>query len=351
MPPPQHRYFGAGGKSVHKFLNHPELFTQIEARFNEYWEALHPDEGIRFRLRTLSKGVGLDAEMQVGDTKKEGHPLTFLSEGHLDTLGLTIFLAFSQEFNSDLPFLVLDDVLTTVDHGHRQRVARLLAEKFADWHLILTTHDRLWGEQLRATARAFGIPVSFYRMRPWDPINGASFEPWSQDPWKYYSEIAEKMPALAIAGAGRELEKFLNTMRRMLRIAVPANFSDQYTIGELWDGFKSWVKKYWPEDIPEEWKEKVLSNEALLQTLQEVERQWRMRNWSGAHYNEWADSVTVDEAKEFIEVTEQLVNRFRCPHENEKGRKCSAFLKYDPNLKAIMCSKRGPAHFQILARG
>ena len=335
-------------ESRDEFLN--DVLGQIEDLFNVYWERLHPEEGVKHAMVASAKKVGLTSKMQVGDEEKDGHPLTFLSEGHLDTLGLTIFLAFTKTFNQDLPFLVLDDVLTTVDHGHRQRVARLLAEEFADWHLILTTHDRLWGEQLRATAQAYGIPVTFYRMRPWDPITGVSVEPWDRDPWEYYCEIAEKMPALAIAGAGRELEKFLNLMRRMLRIAVPANLSDHYTIGELWDGFRSWVKKYWPKSIPEEWEESVPSNEDLLRELQEVETLWRMRNWSGAHYNEWADSVTSAEAKEFITAIERLVNRFRCPYEDEEGQRCKAFLKYDPNAKIIVCGKRGPAHFQIQAK-
>ena len=327
-----------------------ELFIQMQAHFNEHCEAMHPGERVRFRLRTLAKGVELDSEMQVGEMVKEGHPLTFLSEGHLDTLGLAVFLAFTQEFNRELPLLVLDDVLTTVDHGHRQRVARLLVEKFADWHLILTTHDRLWGEQLRATARAYGIPVRVYRMRPWDPLTGASIEEWVQEPWEYYRQVAEKMPALAIAGVGRELEKFLNIMRRMLRIAVPGNFNDQYTIGELWAPFRNWVRKHWPLEIPAEWETIILKNEGLLEEIQRVETLWRLRNWSGAHYNEWADSVTPAEAKEFIATVEHLVDLFRCPYQHEDGRRCLAFLQYDPTAKVITCSKKSTEHFSLQAK-
>ena len=46
------------------------------------------------------------------------------------------------------PSIVMDDVLTTVDAGHRLFVARLLAREFPDYQFVITTHDKLWAKEL-----------------------------------------------------------------------------------------------------------------------------------------------------------------------------------------------------------
>lgn len=41
-------------------------------------------------------------------------------------------------------FAVLDDLLMSVDAGHRREVCTLLKTKFPNTQFVLTTHDNVW---------------------------------------------------------------------------------------------------------------------------------------------------------------------------------------------------------------
>ena len=53
-----------------------------------------------------------------------------LSESHLNSLAIALFLAMAETFNEQLGFLVLDDVINSFDVEHRGRLAELLADGF-----------------------------------------------------------------------------------------------------------------------------------------------------------------------------------------------------------------------------
>src|SRR5690606_36531217 len=101
-------------------------------------------------------------------------PRAFLSEGHLDSLGLCIFLATVKIFNAPGTLLVLDDVLTSIDRDHRHRVGELLLDEFADYQVILTTHDEHWFELLKSVTRARGVQGNwkFTKVEAWSVERG-----------------------------------------------------------------------------------------------------------------------------------------------------------------------------------
>ena len=45
--------------------------------------------------------------------------------------------------------ILLDDVVMSVDLGHRYQFCKLLKTQFPDTQFIITTHDRLWAEQMK----------------------------------------------------------------------------------------------------------------------------------------------------------------------------------------------------------
>jgi hypothetical protein len=85
-------------------------------------------------------------------------PMKYLSESHLNSLGICLFLASAQLFNTAAGFLVLDDIVTSFDHGHRRRLLRLIKEEFAEWQIILLTHERFWFELIQ---KEFGTSGGF----------------------------------------------------------------------------------------------------------------------------------------------------------------------------------------------
>jgi energy-coupling factor transporter ATP-binding protein EcfA2 len=77
----------------------------------------------------------------------------FLNEARLSAIGLVIYLAgllITVPTTSTYPkLLILDDVLVGLDMANRGPVLRILAEYFADWQIILLTHDKVWYEMVQ----------------------------------------------------------------------------------------------------------------------------------------------------------------------------------------------------------
>ena len=97
-----------------------ELLTELQAEFIRLFEKLHPKEGFQAISLIISKekrsSISMESAVQGHRTM---HPYGNYSEGHLNSLGLCLFLAFIRRFNADFKLIVLDDVLTSIDSGHR----------------------------------------------------------------------------------------------------------------------------------------------------------------------------------------------------------------------------------------
>lgn len=81
-------------------------------------------------------------------------PQHFLNEARLSALALAIYLAGRLACTptatpNALKLLVLDDVLIGLDHSNRLPVLDVLRTYFADWQVLLLTHDRVWFEMAR----------------------------------------------------------------------------------------------------------------------------------------------------------------------------------------------------------
>lgn len=305
------------------------LGHELEEDFERFYQQLHPDEGYEAITIPVQperrSSIALRAKCY---QQEEAHPLNYFSEGHLDSLGLCVFLAFIKRFGSDLKLIVLDDVLTTVDAGHRLRVARLLAREFADYQFVITTHDQLWAKELETV-----IPsAKSVSLRRWSLDQGADCWQNVLSDWEYYEEQARNgRPQDAIAGAGRNLEKFLYQMRGNLGLAVPAKPDDDYTIGDLYPDFFKWVNKH-----PLERSDKPQFAQELKALENELDEVWRLRNWSGAHFNRWAETVTPDEALSFVGAIRRLVTAFECPV-------CRSLVFYNRSARALMCPNCEPS--------
>ena len=109
-------------------------------------------------------GVFYDPESRdFGGTRLEpvmslrGHaierPQHFLNEARLSALALAIYLAGRLTSvptgGSNLKLLAMDDVLIGIDLSNRLPLLDLLQERFADWQIVLLTHDRVWFEMAR----------------------------------------------------------------------------------------------------------------------------------------------------------------------------------------------------------
>ena len=75
------------------------------------------------------------------ENRKEVAPSGYLSDSQVHTLALAHRLAAMLLFNEGAPMIVLDDVVTSYDADHRRTIAGVLSKYFADFQVIIVTHD------------------------------------------------------------------------------------------------------------------------------------------------------------------------------------------------------------------
>lgn len=122
------------------------LFLEAISRdINDLYSFMNPAENIdEIKLIPLDEEdefVGITLQFKFHG-QSESPPHKYLSESHLNCLGICLFLASVKTFNKNNKFFILDDVISGFDTSHRARFARLLVEKFSNYQIILLTHER-----------------------------------------------------------------------------------------------------------------------------------------------------------------------------------------------------------------
>src|SRR3989338_2283027 len=125
-----------------------KVLKTISSDVNDFFRFLHPDDNFDEIELILTEGRGIEFKLKYNGTEISP-PMKILSEAHLNSLGICLFLASAKHFNKVNGFLVLYDVVTSFDSNHRRPLARLMSEKFSDTQFLLFTHDELWFEILK----------------------------------------------------------------------------------------------------------------------------------------------------------------------------------------------------------
>jgi hypothetical protein len=194
------------------------VLRRISAKTAELYGRLHPGEDLdRVGIETWSeKGVELVVEFH-GSKQKPPHGV--LSESHLNSLAIALFLAMAETFNRLVGFLVLDDVVNSFDDAHRADLADLLASDFEHRQLIVLTHDHLFFKRL-------------IRLAPtWKQLELTSWD-FAEGPRTTAYSMARMLDAAqrclgdgdlhgAAAKGRRALEELLQEVAEALRLPLP----------------------------------------------------------------------------------------------------------------------------------
>jgi hypothetical protein len=114
-----------------------------------------PFTDVRLVYRTTRSGQ-IEFSLTYDDRHKDiSPPQRVMSTSQLNTLGIALHLARLQIDVQPWRTVILDDVVNSFDAPHRQGLARLLADEFADWQVIVLTHDRAFRDILRRTVRGW----------------------------------------------------------------------------------------------------------------------------------------------------------------------------------------------------
>jgi len=129
------------------------LFDEISSLIEEYFVILRKDKdikNIKIDFNVTKKAEGRSAEIQLSYYDVNVKPAyKILSESLLNSLGLSVYFACVRKFNKECGFIVLDDIINSLDIQHRETIINLLEDKFSDFQVILFTHDDLWFERLQ----------------------------------------------------------------------------------------------------------------------------------------------------------------------------------------------------------
>jgi DNA repair exonuclease SbcCD ATPase subunit len=301
-----------------------KVYDTIQGDIRSFYSTLHPGEPHKNIELMVALGRRASTELKIESFGREGEdPRALTSEGHIDSLGLCIFLAFVKKFDEGCSLIVLDDVVTTVDARHRENICKLLLEEFGDKQLIITTHDGVWYEQLHASQRAYGMEGNFKNMVivNWNIDTGPIIRPYKPR----WERIQEKIAEGDKTGSGNEgrqyLEWVLEKICEITQASVPFKSSGRYEVRDLLTPTKKRLEALVKED---EFKESV------SRTFQDLERTIIMGNLL-SHNNILIEEVSIEEVNSFCKTVRNLHNVFLCPN-------CGHFVGYYPDLKIIRCS-------------
>ncbi|MCY4616410.1 MAG: AAA family ATPase [Chloroflexi bacterium] len=232
-------------KSQNRLLRYVnEAIETVSSRVAEIYQLLHPEGGIgEVALETVGeKGAELAVEFH---GHREIPPHRVLSESHLNSLGIALFLAMAESFNEKLGFLVLDDVVNSFDREHRGRLADLLVDEFEGTQLIVLTHDELFFTQLSRRAPAWTRTEFTSWLYEAGPRTRESHSARALE--RAQEAIDEGDRVVAAQQGRRALEEFLQEACETLEALLPFRRgyrNDRRTAEEVLKGFRRTVRRH-----------------------------------------------------------------------------------------------------------
>jgi len=220
------------------------VFDGIAEKVLSYYHKLHDSgdanessECTDLSLTSTSRAATGGLQLAIEFLGKVGScdPRAFLSEGHLDSLGLCLYLATVRIFNNSGSLLVLDDVLTSIDREHRHRVAELLLEDFSDFQLVITTHDEHWFDLLKSKVLARGEQGKwrFKRIARWTLEKGPESAAY-EGTWDWIESNLVEEAYRELGGSLRlVLEDFLKRVADKIELKVKYNINGRYVAGDF----------------------------------------------------------------------------------------------------------------------
>jgi recombinational DNA repair ATPase RecF len=305
------------------------LYEAVEDEFGAYYREINAEDEGEFKAKLEPEEGGLDLEVAFYD-KGMYPPGAYHSEGHQDGMGVCLYLALmNRMFGDRFRFAVLDDVVMSVDQGHRKEFCRLLKTRFPETQFIITTHDRVWAKQMQNEGLVDskgGVAFHSWSVQT-GPIVEQADEVWDQ----IVSDVAKGDVDVAASRLRRHMEFMAGELADGLAARPPFRADFSYDLGDLlpavigcygqllskaakaantWDDAEAKTriaarKEAWSEAIMRYGDENWVVNKAI-------------------HFNEWA-SFTKNEFREVVEAFRGVLAQLRCSKDG-----CESWLYVTP---------------------
>lgn len=294
-----------------------ELYSRVSEKFTEFYKVLHESEEESFTAHLMPRRAALALEV---DFMGRGfHPPQALhSEGHQDSMGICLFLALNEELaKGRVGLIVLDDVVMSIDSGHRKTLCRLLREWFPDRQFVITTHDKTWAKQLMheqvvdanqvtefTNWTVEGGPIAHLLMNMWDDIQ-ADLD-------------RENVPRAAFR-LRNGCEEFFESVCDALGAKVTYNSQTRWEFGEWvsaamgeYTALQKEARKAaasWGKETEVGEFDRLKSKRAKV-FRQISEEQWTIN--PNVHFNRWAN-MSVQDFRPVVDTFKRLHGLFVCP--------------------------------------
>ena len=313
------------------------LYEAVQDDFSTFYRLINEDDEAKFTAKLTPSEGRLDFDVNFYE-RGLFPPGAYHSEGHQDGMGVCLYLALMKRlFGKSFTIALLDDVVMSVDSGHRYQFCKLLKTHFPDTQFIITTHDRLWAEQMRSAGLV-------------SAKTSLAFHSWTVDTGPLVESNAEIWDEIALALAKGKVETAAHGLRHHLEYAS-RHLADQlgarpvfradgnYELGELLPSVLSRAKDLYGKaaDAAQSWGNAVAKQAAL-------ERKVALSGSSGAinveqwavnkavHYNEWANFGKSD--------FEPVVVAFKEFMESLRCKDCQSWIYITPrggSPEALRC--------------
>ncbi|WP_292533633.1 AAA family ATPase [Methylocystis sp.] len=311
------------------------IYDTVQNDFTEYYSFINRDDEEKFEGK-LTPSVGKLAFDVDFYGRGKFPPGAYHSEGHQDGMGLCLYLALMKHtLGDEFTLAVLDDVLMSVDAGHRREVCALLKTKFPKTQFVLTTHDPVWLQFMR-TENLIQGSISF---GGWTVDSGPQV--WSEE--DVWTQIASKLASSDVPGAAATLRRYLEYVSTILadnlRARVEYHGNGQYDLGDLWPTvIQTWKARLqeakesaasWNKSVSEIEAKQAEAKQKIADTQSE---QWMINK--AVHYTAWANL----QPKEFASVAtafQVFLKSMQC-----SNAPCSEFLCVSPakgEREALRC--------------
>ena len=202
------------------------FLKMFSTNIDEYYTAMNPNEKIKdIKLLPINDKtddlVGITIEYSFFDETKTP-PSAYLSESHINCLGVSFFLASAKAFNKQNKFLVLDDVISSFDRPHRSRFAKLLTDKFSDYQILLLTHEHEFFELVSSDVKSKGWLVQDFK---WSKEKGIRIEEGTTD---IKERILKKFEDKNTDGLGNDIRVYTEKVMKEIAYSIDAQVAFRY---------------------------------------------------------------------------------------------------------------------------
>jgi hypothetical protein len=285
------------------------LLAEISASVVDLYRAIHPqgDAGDVTDAPAIDiqrGGAGTAYVRGKFNGKKVDDPRWVYSDGHLDTVGICVFLAmrrFRAKRPSDARLMVLDDIVLSIDLVHAPRLLDVLREQFGDHQILIFTHNGIFFDFCVSRLPSFSRKV----ITSWSIENGPRIGDHASAMERLDEAIATSTAQKEIAMAMMALlDEWLGEARFVFSLSIQAKRGEQYTLTEIWQPF---VKAL--EEMEKKLKTPIGNTKAALAKMKDVAR---VRNSLGAHENQFAHEYPLAMVQELGRATGDLVKALYC---------------------------------------